>query len=146
MLGLPVISAAMSVKGTIGAGSPPATVSTPELLHAIDNVPGSQVSISSDFLDSSGDQPQLVLNLVEHEGQVTAHSRTTGTPDQTGYAAFLQTGSLPITAVVSENSVSSVNSPAKLGAFGNALNSFTSEHSDFRVLEFQNDVVVPRQH
>ena len=135
----------MSVKGTIGAGSPPATVGTPESLHAIDNVPGSQVSIHQIF-DLSGDQPQLVLNLVEHEGQVTAHSRTTGTPDQTGYAAFLQTGSLPITAVVSENSVSSVNSPAKLGAFGNALNSFTSEHSDFRVLEFQNDVVVPRQH
>ena len=122
----------------------------PESLHAIDNVLGSQVSIHQ-ILDLSGDQPQLVLHLVEHEGvtsapQVAAHSGTTGTPDQTGYATFLQTGSLPSTAAVSENSVSSVNSPAKLAAFDNALNSFASTHPDFRVLEFQKDVVVFDSH
>jgi hypothetical protein len=147
---LPVISAALSAKGAMGIAIPPASVNTPESLHAIDNVLGSQVSIHQ-ILDLSGDQPQLVLHLVEHEGvtsapQVAAHSGTTGTPDQTGYATFLQTGSLPSTAAVSENSVSSVNSPAKLAAFDNALNSFASTHPDFRVLEFQKDVVVFDSH
>jgi hypothetical protein len=35
-----------------------------------------------------------------------------------------------------------VNSSAKLAAFDNAFNSFTSAHPDFHVLELPNDVVV----
>jgi hypothetical protein len=56
----------------------------------------------------------------------------------TGYAALLNSGSAPATAIISETLV---NSQAKLVAFDNA-ESITSAHPDFNVLELPNDVVV----
>jgi hypothetical protein len=142
------VNVALGAGGAIGTSSPPATTNTPQSLQEVNDVLGNQIS-THQILDFSGAQPQLVLNLVENERvaparQDAAHSGApnqgiAGAPDPTGYAALLNSGSIPTTATISETSV---NSSAKLAAFDNAFNSFTSAHPDFHILELPNDVVV----
>lgn len=146
---LPVMAnVAPAPHGSIGAVGTVSSASTPESLQEINNVIGNQLS-THQILDFSGDQSQLVLKLVEYENGAstqpdTAHSAVTkpaiaGVVDPASYAAFLNSGLLPAAAAVSETSVSS---PTKLAAFDNALNSFTSAHPDFHVLELPNEVVL----
>jgi hypothetical protein len=155
------VNVALGAGGAIGTSSPPATTNTPQSLQEVNNVLGNQISLQEvnnvlgnqisthQILDFSGAQPQLVLSLVENERvapaqQEAAHSGApnqgiAGAPNPTGYAALLNSGSIPTTATISETSV---NSSAKLAAFDNAVNSFTSAHPDFHILELPNDVVV----